>query len=424
DQDNDGVQDAGEPGIIGVAVQLTGFDVNGIAVSQTTSTNLDGSYRFDGLAAGTYTITETQPANYTDGKDSAGSEGGTSSNDKTSNIVLGTSVNGTLDAGEVGIPQVTLSLRNAQGSILAFAQTAPDGSYLFNLTALGLPAGSYSVVEIQPVGYGSSLPSNNTRAVTVPNTGLTKIDFGDTLGSVGGFVYVDTNNNGIKVAAEVGIPGATVVLTGVTITGKAVNLTTTTGVDGSYLFSGLLASNAAGYTIAETQPAGFNDGKDTRGTINSVSVGTAGNDVITGVNLGGGQNGINYNFGERNPTGKTFVAGRVFVDADNDGKLDAGEAGLAGVTITLQGAPGNPTTTTDGNGNYIFTGIAAGKYTIVESQPTGFDSTTTNTLANVNVPAAGLGNQNFGETQSSLKGFVYVDADNDGVKDVNEGSSP
>ncbi|MBL8794410.1 MAG: carboxypeptidase regulatory-like domain-containing protein, partial [Planctomycetia bacterium] len=449
DPNNSGVQDAGEPGIIGVTVQLTGVDVNGLAVNRTTSTNLDGSYRFDGLAAGTYTITETQPAHYSDGKESLGSQGGTVGNDVFSNIALGAAVdgvnynfgeggriisgtvfldtnaptpNGKLDTGEVGIPQVTLSLRDSLGNILAFAQTAPDGSYLFNLTALGLPAGNYTVVEIQPAGYGSSDPSNNTRNVTVPTTGLTNVNFGDTLGSIGGFVYFDQNNNGVKAANEAGIPGVTLTLTGVTSTGKAVNLTTTTGADGSYRFDGLLASNAAGYTITETQPGTYTDGKDTRGTVNGVNVGTAGNDVMTGVVLGGGQQGINYNFGERLATSKTFVSGTVFVDADNDGQLDPGEIGLAGVTVELRTTQNVlvATQTTDANGNYVFAGIAAGKYNIVETQPAGYDSTTSNTLANVNVPTTGLGNQNFGENQGSLSGFAYLDANNDGIKNDNE----
>ena len=41
-----------------------------------------------GPAAGTYTITETQPAGYTDGKDTIGTPGGTVGNDAFSNIVL------------------------------------------------------------------------------------------------------------------------------------------------------------------------------------------------------------------------------------------------------------------------------------------------------------------------------------------------
>ncbi len=47
-----------------------------------------GVYTFDNLPAGTYTITETQPAGYTDGKDTLGNKGGTAANDKFSGIKL------------------------------------------------------------------------------------------------------------------------------------------------------------------------------------------------------------------------------------------------------------------------------------------------------------------------------------------------
>ena len=40
-------------------------------------TDIYGVYTFDNLPAGTYTITETQPGGYTDGKDTLGNKGGT-----------------------------------------------------------------------------------------------------------------------------------------------------------------------------------------------------------------------------------------------------------------------------------------------------------------------------------------------------------
>ena len=55
-----------------------------------------GVYRFDNLPAGTYTITETQPAGYSDGKDTLGNKGGTAANDKFSgiNLTAGTAATG------------------------------------------------------------------------------------------------------------------------------------------------------------------------------------------------------------------------------------------------------------------------------------------------------------------------------------------
>ena len=59
----------------------------------------------------------------------------------------------------------------------------------------------------------------------------------------------------------------------------------------------------------------------------------------------------------------------VWFDTDGDGIKDASENGLAGATVTLDpGTPGNTaddvTITTDANGNYLFTNLPAGNYTV------------------------------------------------------------
>ena len=58
DQDNDGVQDAGEPGLEGVEVTLK--NANGDTVA-TTTTDSNGYYHFGGLQPGDYTVVFTLP---------------------------------------------------------------------------------------------------------------------------------------------------------------------------------------------------------------------------------------------------------------------------------------------------------------------------------------------------------------------------
>ncbi|MFN0085952.1 MAG: SdrD B-like domain-containing protein [Blastocatellia bacterium] len=109
--------------------------------------------------------------------------------------------------------------------------------------------------------------------------------------SLAGNVYVDGNENGVKDQGEAGIGGATLTLTGTDSQGAAVALTTTTQSTGAFIFSDL---NAGAYKLAETQPAGYLDGKDAVGS----SGGTLGNDLITDISLAAGVNAVNYNFGE------------------------------------------------------------------------------------------------------------------------------
>lgn len=72
------------------------------------------------------------------------------------------------------------------------------------------------------------------------------------------------------------------------------------------------------------------------------------------------------------------LSGLVYLDADNDGVVDAGESRLAGVTITLTGTAigGNAvnlTTTTASDGRYQFNNLFSGTYTITETQLTGYN---------------------------------------------------
>ncbi len=62
DLNHNGIQDAGEPGVQGVVVTLTGTDINGNAVTLTDVTDGSGHYYFDGLMPGDYKITVGLPA--------------------------------------------------------------------------------------------------------------------------------------------------------------------------------------------------------------------------------------------------------------------------------------------------------------------------------------------------------------------------
>jgi hypothetical protein len=88
DLNYDGVFDPTEAGIGGVNLTLTGVDAFGNAVSLSTTTAANGSYLFADLVPGTYSVTQTQPDGWVDGKDSLGSEGGVLANDLLSGINL------------------------------------------------------------------------------------------------------------------------------------------------------------------------------------------------------------------------------------------------------------------------------------------------------------------------------------------------
>ena len=64
------------------------------------------------------------------------------------------------------------------------------------------------------------------------------------------------------------------------------------------------------------------------------------------------------------------IGDTIFRDWDGNGAQDAGEEGIAGVTVTLtKPGGGTVTTTTDANGQYLFTSLAAGAYTVSVPAP-------------------------------------------------------
>ncbi|MFN0095448.1 MAG: choice-of-anchor E domain-containing protein [Dehalococcoidia bacterium] len=156
------------------------------------------------------------------------------------------------------------------------------------------------------------------------------------------------------------------------------------------------------YTIVQTpQPGGYTDGRETRGNTAPIP-GSQASDAIevtfTGANL------PNNNFGEL----KASIHGCVYVDANNNGLKEAGEAPISNVVITLAG-PISDSQFTGLDGCYLFTGLPAGTYTVTEIQPAGYldgkdtigactGTTANDQFPSIIVPAAThCPNNNFGE---------------------------
>ncbi len=173
--------------------------------------------------------------------------------------------NGIQDAGEPGIPGVTVTLT---GPVNATTVTDANGAYLFS----NLPAGNYTVSASTPAGMaetGSMVGTDTTiddngipASVTLPtstSSNLT-VDFGFVIprnGDIGDYVWLDANGDGIQNTDENGIPNVTVTLTG------PVNATTTTDASGAYLFSNLPMGT---YTVTVTAPSGLMASPSNAGT--------------------------------------------------------------------------------------------------------------------------------------------------------------
>lgn len=333
--------------------------------------------------------------------------------------------------GEAGIGGVTMTLtgRDTKGLTVSLSTvTNPDGTYEFNVTNPSTAAG-YTITQSPVLGYfhEGEIAGTTGALLISPRTIKLPASLGDSLNNnfseepvatVSGFVYVDSDNNGVLAGTEGSVGFAVpVILTGTDVLGGAVSVSGfADALTGFYSFSGLRAGS---YTVTETaQPASYFDGLETQGNVASLP-GSNLTDAIDAITVGYGEVASNNNFGEVVPVS---LSGVVYVDTDKNGTLEAGEtARLSGVTITLKDANGAVVTSqpTGTDGSYLFTNLYPGNYTIEEGQPVGYGSSTPNSIA-ATVPATGLTDQNFGEITGGVGGIVYVDLNNNGVLDGND----
>ncbi len=115
--------------------------------------------------------------------------------------------------------------------------------------------------------------------------------------------------------------------------------------------------------------------------------------------------------------GKGTISGTIFNDANGNGVLDQGEQPLSGWTVQL-GGTNSQTVTTDASGNYTFTGLCNGNYTIKETLQTGWKQTLP---TNVNGYTVTLNNNSLADQRFGNKKVTRcsdeIDNDNNGFID-------
>ncbi len=375
---------------------------------------------------------------------------------------------GIMDSGENRIVNVLVKITrigSEPGQDDPFASTAPifastDGNGFYQAT--GLPPGVYEVVEVNTYPPGSNplagyidgkdslgtvngttngtLTNDQFNQITLrPENAGVQYNFGELKPvSIDGFVSV-TNPEGECIAP--GQPGYRPIA-GVTIqlfnaSGEMI-ASTLTNVNGRFFFENLAPGT---YSIVEVQPAGYLDGHDEAGTVNSVATGnSAVNDRISQIVLQSGDAGVNYEFCEHEPAS---LCGHVWHDRDDDGIRDSGEEGIADVRIELFDAQGVKIAEvrTDATGEYCFEDLYAGVYKIVETQPADY-ADGKDSLGDVEGVVAGQkfndqfrsielkfgehgDNYDFGEFKlGRISGFVRTDNNGNCVLDTSQGEIP
>ena len=379
--------------LAGVTVQL----LSGGNVLQSMVSGTGGTYCFGNLGPGSYTVQEVVPGGSVETIGAAGygvvaTSGQSVANENFANFQR-VSISGTMfrdltgngfSSDDTPFNGGTVSLfLNGSAAPLAQATTASNGAFSF----ANLGPGTYSVQEVVPAGYTQTGGKGGYQVVATSGQNVANANFDNYLyvppsGAITGYVFSDDNLDGVfdkathngSSSPETGLSGATVTLSGTTLAGAAVKLSTTSNSSGFYSFSGLAAGH---YTVNLTAFSPNHQAEASHGGVvisYSTKVTLAAGQTLAGKAEGAASTNNGLDFAEIEPGS---LAGVVWADTNNDGAINHNEVGIVNVTVkltgtTYTGAAVSQSAVTNNSGQFHFSALLPGTYTLTEVTPSGF----------------------------------------------------
>jgi large repetitive protein len=349
-----------EPGT-NAKIELNGTDVSGKAITRTTQTDGEGRFAFNRLPAGTYTITEVQPEELGDWKDSI--------------------------------------KPNSKYPLLEVA----------NLTGVSI------------THDGPSRKDTTTPITLAVGELKGTLFFAESDTPVKGWVFVDQNRNGYdkdidgRIEDTQGIAGVKLKLSGTAGNtvfpeyGPNFSVNGISDSKGNYIFEAVPTGT---YTLEEINPLGYGTGKVRSVIDNNLNFPIAGN-TEANIIVSGSENVP--------PTRPVYfadtlssISGQVFLDDINDGILNGLDVGLilnVPVTLTgtdLAGNVVNRTARINIYGNFVFNDVLAGEYTLeIKEETPGY---------NRGKAAAGfIGGNKAGVVSGNSISKIVIPVDSDGT---------
>ncbi|MBX7166422.1 MAG: hypothetical protein K1X74_08730 [Pirellulales bacterium] len=441
DANRNGIDDPGEDRLPGWTVYIDGNNNATLDAGELSLvTDGRGEATFSGLAAGNYTVRDvvltnwipTTPSsvtarvrdNRTDNvlflnwHDARGNIAGTVWNDVDGDGLRG--------AGDPGLAGWTVFIDDNSDNLLQAGEQSTTTDVTGHYEFLSLPVGNYRVVEVLPAGWETADGFSDSRSVNVLTDLTSTADFANLVPavvSINGTVFSDVDSDGVQDAGEPGLEGWTVYVDenndGSLTVGEPA---ATSDATGQYAITGATRGT---FNIRETVQAGYTPTSPAGG--------------VTNQRLRNGQPIAGLNFGNHERS-DAAISGTVYADYNHSAARDAGERGLAGITVYLDvnnnGSldPGEPQTVTasdqfftpavDESGTYSFTRLPKGTYRVREILPG--DQLVTPVEQSSHSIVLAPGEQRAGVDMANLyrpneiRGLLYHDDNRNHVRDAGE----